>query len=145
MNKKEIEDHKKTATKAMEIILQEYKDKEHLGGLDDCSLCREYYVSFDNPEKCTKCPMNIFEEVGYNLGCTERKCHIIECDGKYDYRDLRHERVIMFYEKVLKSALKYKDLRPRNNKGNLTYFGKFLIKLDKEVANREEFSLILNE
>ena len=59
---------------AMEVILQEYKNKHHRTACSTCSLCKLYQDEYvELKHECHKCPMFIFHNK-HDYPCMDRRC-----------------------------------------------------------------------
>jgi hypothetical protein len=105
---------KQRTLSAMQVILQEYREKRHKAAIYYCPLCSEfYYGNNPNGERCQNCPMDIFKgkrknKYSFNVGCLRRKCAPIYC---HDYTKMTKtlKRVIEFYEKAIEVLKNVKD------------------------------------
>jgi|ERR1035437_6364276 hypothetical protein len=119
--------------KAMQQILLEYKNTSHTTRLNECGLCKLFYIEDINDifHECASCPMNIF--TGKQIyPCKSRKCEPIDCKWESYYLGTKKlPAVIEFYEEAIKVI---KTMTSRQmNKANAF---KFLIDIDNNVAKK---------
>jgi hypothetical protein len=124
--------------KAMQTILQEYKEKRHEACVAKCKLCVLYYTNYhqlpDNTHSCYKCPMIAFK-VDDDLACLHRRCEPVNCNFKITtLKKLR--AVIKFYEKAIEKV----ELMTKEQLNEENAF-KFLIDIDNEIADNYKIGL----
>jgi hypothetical protein len=138
---------KKKILLAMQVVLQEYKEKTHISTIGSCSLCQQFHTDeFRGKEErhpCHKCPMFVFHRKTKSdypeLSCLYRKCKPVFChEGQRMTKGLH--RVIEFYEKAIDGLqnLSDEDLTKKD-------CFQYLVDIDKEIYEKYEQKNSTNE
>lgn len=132
----EHKEYKKTVLEASKKVLEEYKNYEHSGTQNSCSLCK-FFFDYDS-YICKSCPMTVFTEHEAQLGCVERKCtmisQLLSMAGLRKVK-FKSERVIKFYEGFIELTEKSRNCQLVTPKGNETLYAKRIKELDEKVYN----------